>query len=169
MELQEAILKRRSIRSFKDTKVKEEDIKTLLELAMAAPSAMNKQAWEFIVIENKEVLETISTSLRFMKYKAPLAIVVLGNKKRFLPKPVSNFYMADCSAAIENILLGATDLGLGSVWCGITPNPLAVKAFKKILHLDRSLVPYGLVYIGYPDEEKEPRTQYDEGKVHYLK
>ena len=169
MELQEAILKRRSIRSYKDEPVKEEDIKKLLELAMAAPSALNKQPWEFIVISKKEVLDEISSTIQHMRHHAPLAIIVCGNKDRFIQKPVSNFYMEDCSAAIENILLGALDLGLGTCWCGITPNPIVIHQIKKIVKLDKNLVPFGLVYVGYPNEEKEPRSQYDESKVHYIR
>ena len=168
MELQEAILKRRSIRKFKDTEVSKEDIKKLLELAMAAPSALNKQPWEFIVITNKEILEKIRSTVRFMKHNAPVAVIVCGNKDRFISAPVKNFYMEDCSAAIENFMLGATDLGLGTCWCGIAPNPIATKQIKSIVKFDKKLVPFGLIYLGYGDEIKEPRTQFDESKVHYV-
>ena len=168
MNLKEIMFARRSIRKFKDTKVKEEDIKYLLEVAMAAPSACNRTPWEFYVVESQEILDKFYT-IRPMRYKAPLAIVVCGNTNYTLKEHLADYYIQDCSAAIENILLGATELGLGSCWCGIVPQPDRMAQAKEFLSLEDNIIPFALVYIGYPDEEKEPRTQYDESKVHYVK
>ena len=82
---------------------------------------------------------------------------------------LADYFIQDCSAAIENILLGATELGLGSCWCGIVPQIDRMAQTKEFLSLQDNIIPFALVYIGYPDEEKEPRTQYDESKVHYVK
>lgn len=169
MELKDAIYQRRSIRKFKEDKVKEADIKYLLELAMAAPSACNRQPWEFYVVSNEEKLNQFYSSIRPMKYHAPLAIIVCGNKERMLKDNLASYWIQDCSAAVENILLGVVELNLGAVWCGITPQDDKVQIVKEILSLDDNIVPLGLIYIGYPDEEKEPLTYYDEAKVHYIK
>ena len=103
-----------------------------------------------------------------MHYHAPLAIVVCANELNMYPK-AKDYWIQDCSAAIENILLGALSFSLGSVWCGITPQEEKVAQVKRILSLGDNIIPLGLVYLGYPDEEKEPRDQYDKSKVRYIK
>lgn len=169
MELKKAMLERRSIRKFKKEPLKEKDIQTLLEYAMAGPSARNMQPWEFFVVSSKEHLLKIRESFNNMNFEAPLAIVVCGHKDRFLKAPASEYWIQDCSAAIENILLGAVDLSLGALWCGITPQNEKVEKIKEILNLNNDFIPLGLVYVGYPDEIKEARTQFDKGKIHYIK
>lgn len=168
MTLKEIMYARRSIRKFKENKIKEEDINYLLKLAMSAPSACNRMPWEFYIIENKEILDKFY-SIRSMRYKAPLAIVVCGNKEHMLKDNLSEYFIQDCSAAIENILLGVVELKLGAVWCGITPQIDKISLAKEYLSLSENIIPVGLIYIGYPNEEKEPQTQYDESKVHYIK
>lgn len=170
MDLIETIYARRSIRKFLDKDVEPEKVETLLKLAMAAPSAMNRTPWEFYVISNQSLLDSILNSeFKVLRYQAPVAILVCGNQNHFLLEDKRDFWMQDCSAAVENILLGATSLGLGSVWCGITPAVKKVEFVKNLLSLDENIIPFALIYIGYPNEEKEPRTQYDENKVHYVK
>ena len=165
----ECILKRRSIRKYQDRIVREEDIKILLESAMAAPSARNQQPWEFYVISNKVVLDQIRGVGRNFDFNSPLMIVVCGNKSRSITQNDNDFWIQDCSAAVENILLAATSLGLGSVWCGLYPVIERSNALKEILGVDDNIVPMAVLHIGYPDEEKEERTQYNENYVHYIK
>ena len=121
MELKEVLKARRSIRKYKDEPVSKEDIDYLLHAAMSGPSACNRTPWEFYVITNKETLEKLRKASRFSNINAPLAIVVCGNLSRALPSQLSPYWIQDCSAATENILLAATDLKLGSLWCGIHP------------------------------------------------
>ncbi len=162
------MLRRRSIRKFKPNQVNEEDIKYLLEVAMSAPSACNKQPWEFYVITNETLLKELTNVSRYTKIDAPLAIVVCGNLQRSLSRKDNDYWIQDCSAAIENILIGCTALGLGSLWCGAYPQKSVVKNVKELLRLDDDVIPLGLIYIGYPDEDKAPRTQYDEKYIHRL-
>lgn len=170
MELVETIYARRSIRKFLDKKVEGQKVQQLLELAMAAPSAMNRTPWEFYVIEDQTILDQISQGeFKVLRYQAPLAILVCGNQDCFLQEDKRDFWIQDCAAATENILLGATALGLGSVWCGITPAVKKMEFVKSLFNLSDNIIPFSLIYIGYPNEEKEPRTQYDENKVHYIK
>lgn len=161
------ILSRRSIRKYTDEPVSREDIVRLLQAAMAAPSATNRKPWEFIVVTEPKVLDGLRKALPFGRYNAPLAIVVCGNMRRALPWPARDFWIQDCSAAIENILLAAAGLGLGAVWIGVHPISLFVKAVSRTLSLPRSIVPLGVVYAGYPAETKAPRTQYDEKRIHW--
>jgi nitroreductase len=169
MELKEVLLKRRSIRKFKDTKISDEIISELLHAAMSGPSACNRRPWDFYVVKNEEVLEKVRKSSLVGRMKAPLAIVVVGNLKRALPLQLSTYWIQDCSAATENILLRVTDLGLGAVWCGAHPQKKVEENIREILNVSEKEVPLNIIFIGYPIEESEPRDQYDIKKIHYIK
>ena len=125
MELQEVLQRRRSIRKYTQEPVSKEDIDLLMHAAMSGPSACNKTPWEFYVITDEAVLEKLRNASRYSKIYAPLAIVVCGSLSRALPSQLAPYWIQDCSAATENILLAATDLGLGTVWCGIHPQKRA--------------------------------------------
>ena len=167
MDVRSCILKRRSIRKFKQDVVTNEIIHDLLECAMAAPSACNKQPWEFFVIKNPELLDKVKHIGRYTNFNSPCVIVVCGNRDRTLSKRENDFFIQDCSAAIENILLRATSLGLGTVWCGINPFVVPSQKVSELLSLPVNIEPLGLIQIGYPDEIKEERTQYNEKYVHF--
>lgn len=168
MELQEILLKRRSVRKFTDKSVSENEINELLIAAMSGPSACNRCPWEFFVITGKEKLTELKDASRFTKMDAPLAIVVCGNVSRALPLQLSPFWIQDCSAATENILLRVTDLGLGAVWCGVHPQKRVEERVRKILELDNKLIPLNIIWIGHPAESPEARTQFDSKRVHYI-
>lgn len=168
MELKEVLLKRRSIRKFTDQKVDDSLIDELMHAAMSGPSACNKQPWEFYIIKNEEKLKEIKKATVFTKFDAPLAIVVCGNLKKALPLQLSSFWIQDCSAATQNILLRVTDLGLGAVWCGLHPQKRAEQRVQKLLELEDTIIPLALLFIGYPNEEQPPRDQYNEKKIHII-
>ena len=168
MELRDVLQKRRSIRSFTDEKISKEQIDLLLHAAMSGPSACNKKPWKFFVITNEDKLRELKKATRFSNFNAPLAIVVCGNLKKALPLNLSSYWIQDCSAATENILLQATDLGLGSLWCGVHPQQRAEQNLSKLLGLDHKIVPLNIIYIGYPNENKEARDQYDENSVEFI-
>jgi len=165
----EHILGRRSIRRFEDRPVDRDLLDQLLRAAMAAPSASNRKPWEFVVVTDSVVLAKLRRTLIFGRYTAPVAIVVCGNMRRTWPPPARDFYVEDCSAAIENILLAAHGLGLGAVWIGVHPMPPFVRGVSRALGLPRHVRPVGLVHVGHPAEKKPPRTQYDPSRVHWQK
>jgi nitroreductase len=162
-DLIKTILSRRSIRKYKSDPVKPEDIKTLLEAAMAAPSASNRKPWHFIVLTDREKIDKLADAHPYAKmlYQAPLCIAVLGDKNI-----TKRFWVQDCSAATENLLLAATALGLGTVWLGVYPREERVQSVREVLKLPEHIIPLNLISIGYPAEMKEPRTQYDDEKIH---
>ena len=141
MELKEVLLKRRSVRKFTDEPVSEEMIDELLHAAMSGPSACNRRPWEFYVITKEELLEKLKGASKFTKMDSKLAIVVCGNLLRALPKQMESYWIQDCSAATENILLRVTDLGLGAVWCGIHPQESAEKKVSEWLNLEETQIP----------------------------
>ncbi len=169
MELQEALRQRRSIRKFTDEAVSQEMIDALMHAAMSGPSACNRCPWEFYVITNEDKLNELNGATRFTKMKSKLAIVVCGSLSRALPMQLASYWVQDCSAATENILLCATDLGLGAVWCGIHPQKRAEKYVSDVLGLSARQVPLNIIFIGHPNEEAEPRDQYNEKHVHYVR
>ena len=168
MELQEVLQRRRSIRKYTEEPVSKEDIDLLMHAAMSGPSACNKMPWEFYVITDEAVLEKLRNASRYSKIYAPLAIVVCGSLSRALPSQLAPYWIQDCSAATENILLAATDLGLGTVWCGIHPQKRAEERVREALGLTEKQIPLNIIYVGHPDQVQEPRDQYKETYIHYI-
>lgn len=168
MEVKEVLLKRRSIRKFTEEPVSKEMIDELLHAAMSGPSACNKKPWDFYVITNAEVLEQLKSASKFTKFTSKLAIVVCGNMKKALPLQFADYWIQDCSAATENILLRVTDLGLGAVWCGIHPQKRAEAKVRKFVGIPEKQIPLNIIFIGHPAQEQEARDQYDENCVHYI-
>ena len=169
MELKELLLKRRSVRKFKEDKISDEVINELLIAGMSGPSACNRRPWEFYVVSNEEKLNEVKKASLFSRFNAPLAIIVCGNLSKSLPLKLSSYWIQDCSAATENILLRAVDLGLGACWCGAHPQERVEENLRKCLNLDKNIIPLNIIFIGYPNESPEARHQYDENKVHFIK
>lgn len=163
-----AILERRSIRKYTDEPVSEDDVKDLLKAAMAAPSAQNEQPWEFIVVRDRQLLIEITKFHPFSKMlkEAPLAIIVCGDQEREKSK---GYWVQDCSAAAENILIAAQDKGLGAVWLGVYPKEDRVKEMRKLFHIPGHVIPMCIISVGHPAERKEPAERYDEKRIHLNK
>lgn len=163
----ETILKRRSTRKFTSKPIEKSEIDLILKAAMAAPSAGNQQPWHFVVVDDRKILDQLSEVHNYAKMllSAPLCIAVCGEVYR--DRPVNVFWDQDCSAATQNILLEAEELGLGSVWLGIYPNEVPRTRVKRILNLPDHIIPFCLIVIGHKAEDKEAKTWYQESKVHY--
>ncbi len=161
----DTIRKRRSIRKYTAQLVPQDLVDRLLEAAMSAPSAGNEQPWEFIVIADRSVLQAITTIHPYsqMLREAPLAIVVCGNLEH---EKYPGFWVEDCSAATENILLEAEESGLGGVWLGVYPRDDRVRSLSELLKLPASVIPLSLVAIGYPAEKKTPADRFNVSRVH---
>lgn len=158
----EAIYARRSVRSFEaGRKVEREKIVELLKAAMAAPSACNIQPWEFVVVTEPALLESLkATTGENGPYNAPVAVAICGDDSRI---PWKDHGVIDCAAAMENMLIAAPELGLGCVVVGGFDKAAA----RRLLGIPEEILPVCLVYLGYPAEEKKPRTRYLEEAVHW--
>jgi nitroreductase len=161
--LVDTILARRSIRAYTDAPVSPDAVRTLLEAAMAAPSASNNQPWHFVVVTERRTLDALADAHPYGKMltRAPLCIAVCGDTSR-----AARFWVQDCSAATENLLLASTALGLGAVWLGVYPLDERVGFVRRLLALPRTVTPLNLLALGHPAETKPPRTQYDATRVH---
>ena len=172
MQKQSAIFTRRSIRAYDPSKkVSKQQLEELLRAAMHAPSAMNMQPWEFVAATDAGVLEAI---MRAHPYCASLgdagaAIIVCGNLDREFKTPCGGYYQYDCSAATQNILLRAEEMGLGTCWCGIAPERGRMNAIAKALGIPKNIAPMALVIVGYPAESPDAGERFDESKIHWQK
>lgn len=163
------ILERTSVRSYLDKSIEEDKIEKLLRAGMAAPTAVNKQPWHFVVVTDKSLLQKLAKANPYaeMVARAPLAIVVCGDMTKALDGNAREFWVQDCSAASENILLAATGLGLGSVWTGTYPSEERCTAVSEVLGLPETLIPLNTIVIGYPDGEVTPKDKWQESNISY--
>jgi nitroreductase len=161
------IFGRRSIRVYSPGRITQPQITQMLEAAMAAPSAMSKDPWRFIVVEGAETLAKLPKLLPggAMLSTAAAAIVVCGDQEAAFDRHVS-YMLQDCSAAIENLLICAHGLGLGACWVGVHPDEKAIQGLKLLFELPTTVVPIAVVSLGIPGEEPGPRTRYNAGFVH---
>ncbi len=167
MEALEAILTRRSIRKFEKKEVPEELVKKMLEAGMNAPSAVDEQPWHFIVIKDKTILSEIPKYSPYAQCAkdAPLAILVCGEPGLEKFKG-SGFWIQDCSAAIQNILVSAHALGLGGVWTAAHPLADRVEGYRKHLGIPAGITPLALIVIGYPAQKAGKADRFKKERVH---
>ncbi len=161
-----SIYTRRSIRNYTDKKVEKEKIIQILRAAMQAPSAVNQQPWQFLVIENKEKLNEMSEMSPYSKMltSASLAVVVLGDKSKLKAEMM---WEQDLSAATQNLMLEAVNLNLGSVWLGVAPVEERMNFIKDLFNLSDNLMPFAVVSIGYPTKENVFVDRFDESRIHF--
>lgn len=157
----ETIYQRRSIRSYKEQEVEQEKIITLLKAGMAAPSACNLQVWEFVVVTEKEMLRDLKITISEGNYNAPVAMVICANTSNVPWK--GEDWRVECSAAVENMMIAATAMGLGSVWIGSQDE----EKVRLLLGIPEHIHVMNVVYFGYPDEQKKPGTKYREDAVYW--
>lgn len=166
MDTLTSIFTRRSIRKFTAQPVEKEKLDTILQAAMAAPTAKNMQDWEFLVVTSKEGLKKIADAhpTGVIAANAPLSIVVCSNLER--EKIAPGYFAQDCAAAIQNMLLAAHALGLGAVWMGVYPRVDRVSNLKAAFNLPDNIQPVAVVVFGYAAEQKPEQNRYDATKVH---
>ncbi len=164
------IMTRASVRTYTAQTVENEKIDKLLKAGMAAPTAGNKQPWEMIVVTDRAMLDAIPPIIKgaHMAEKSQLAIVVLGTPSKAL---IPEYWVQDCSAVTENILLAAHGMELGAVWCGAYPENGTgrVEAMSKLFNLPEGTYALSVIVIGYPDSEIVVKDKWDPAKVYYNK
>ncbi|MEI6242610.1 MAG: nitroreductase family protein [Chlamydiota bacterium] len=165
MDILEALSSRKSIRKYTDQPISKEMIQDLLRAAMSAPSAYNQQSWQFVVIQEKEILQKMAqiSPKASMCVKAPLGILVCGDLGA---AEAPSFWMQDCSAATQNILIAAHAKGLGSVWTAVYPIEDVMGGVRTLLQLPASIIPFSFVVLGYPFEKTLKDAHFHKERIH---
>lgn len=165
------ILTRVSVREFTGEKISEAQIDTLLRAAMAAPSAINKQPWAFIVVTDEDVIAQLGEALPYSRCSnhPAVAIIPCGDLSKAIPGEMANFWINDVSAATENILLAAHAMGLGAVWTGLHPDMNRAKMVQDLLGLPEHIIPLCVVPVGVPAEHPDIKDKYKPENIHYNK
>ncbi|WOC33638.1 nitroreductase family protein [Caproicibacterium argilliputei] len=161
------IFTRRSIRKFTNQAVEPEKIDKLLRAAMQAPSAANQQAWEFIVVQDKQKLAQVAETSPYAKPAAGSAVtfILLADEKKM---KIPTGWEEDMGAAAENMLLEAVHLGLGGVWFGVATAAPVAENVSKLFGLPANIRPFALISVGYPDGQKNQFVdRYQPERVHY--
>lgn len=164
MEKLDYILDRRSIRRYTDQKIDNEQIRSLLTAAMYAPSAVNMQPWHFVVIDERSMMEMIMEIHPYarMLQTASHAVVVCGDEQL---QHDDGYWVVDCGAATQNLLLAAHSMGLGACWVGLHPREERKSAFSRLLKLPSHVKPFALVALGYPEEQKPRPDRFHKEKI----
>src|SRR3989339_943011 len=161
----ETIFSRKSVRTYTDQPVSVDDLMLLVKAGMAAPTGINRQPWEFFIIQDKALMASLADKIPYarMLKEAQAAIVVIGNPEK------SIYWYLDCSAAAQNILLAAESIGLGAVWTAGYPFEDRMEIISKAVGIPKPFLPLCLIPIGYPKGEQMPKNKWDESKVHMNK
>jgi nitroreductase len=169
MEIFSALYNRRSIRRYKNKTIEDELLNKIIEFGMYAPSAVNKQPWHFIIFnnndpKNKKIIDVHPNS-KMINSASKNILVCMDKELAHSPE----YGYQDCSAAIQNILLAAHSIGLGTCWIGIFPREERITVLKEAFELPGNILPFGIVAVGYPDEEKSIPERFNPERIHYGK
>lgn len=169
----ENIANRKSVRSYKSDPIPGEMVEKMLRAGMSAPTAMNRQPWAFVVVDNPDTLKSLAGKLKHAKMLegAPLAIIVCAESHFTNHAGISvenMFWQQDCAAATENILLAAEALGLGAVWTAAS-DPERSAIVRDALGMEPKFAPFCVIPIGYPAGDEKPKDKWKPEKIHYNK
>lgn len=165
----ENILTRVSVRQFTGDSISEAQLDTLLRAAMAAPSAINKQPWAFIVITDRDKIAQLGEALPYSRCSnhPAVAIIPCGDLTKAIPGEMAGFWINDVSAATENLLLAAHAMGLGAVWTGLHPDMNRAKIVQDMLGLPEHIIPLCIVPVGVPAEQPDIKDKFNPENIHF--
>ena len=167
----ENIMTRVSVRQFTGEKISDEQIDILLRAAMAAPSAINKQPWAFIVVTDEALIAKLGEALPYSRCsnKPACAFIPCGDLSKAIEGEMAAFWINDVSAATENLLLAAHAMGLGAVWTGLHPDMNRATMVQQMLGLPEHIIPLCVVPVGVPAEQPEVKDKYKPENIHFNK
>jgi nitroreductase len=162
---------RKSVRHYTGELVNKKDLETLVKAGMAAPTAVDRRPWSFVIVTDPATLNKLAEGLPHSKMivQAKAAIVVCGVMARALQGEGREFWVQDCSAATENILLSAEAMGLGAVWTGMYPSMQRVDYVQRVLGIPRDVIPLNVIAVGHPTGEDRPKDKFDPKNIHWDK
>ncbi|ASB50997.1 nitroreductase family protein [Alkalitalea saponilacus] len=165
------IYNRKSVRNFTNQQITKAQLTELVRSGMAAPTAVDKRPWAFVAIDDRQTLDKLAEVLPYarMLKQATGAIMVGGDLDKALSGIEQAYWVQDCSAATQNILLAAESMGLGAVWTGVHPVKEREETVKQILGLPENIVPLNVIAIGYPTGIDKHKDKWDESILHWNK
>ena len=165
------VKERTSVRQWQDKAVSKADIEDILRAGMSAPTALNRQPWRFLVITDRTQRNALADKMeRGSMYRdAPVLIVVCGDMDAAIEGEGREFWVQDCSAAAENILLATTAKGLGGVWTGVYPVKKRTAALQQALGLPQNIIPLNVMLLGYPKDTPTPKDKWKPENIHWEK
>ena len=169
MEFKDVVYMRTSVRKFKGGEISDEVLNEIVHYGLKAPSAKNHRPWEIYVITNKDVMAQMKKASPYGNYNCSAMILICGDSTKFIEGEGEDFWLEDCGAMTENILLGAVNHGLGGIWIGTYPIKARMDGIKEVLNLGDNIIPYSLVEVGYPEGDVTPKNIDEENKIHYIK
>lgn len=160
---------RKSVRNYLDKLVNKEQLEILLKAGMAAPTARDCRPWVFVAVTDRNKLKILAEGMVYGKMleKAGAAIVVCGDIKKALTGEGQQYWIQDCSACTENILLAAEAIGLGAVWLGVYPDVEKIDFIRATLGISETVIPLNVISIGYPTGEDKPKNKFDPANIHW--
>lgn len=166
-----AMYSRKSVRNFTDAPVEKHHLEKMIRAGMSAPTARNLQPWEFIVLTEKTVLKQLAEQLPYAKMLAdvPAAIIVAGDSQVVSPSSGLGYWVQDCSAATQNILLAAEALGYGAVWTALYPYDERIMPVREACELPQKIIPLNIIPVGVPTGKDTPKEKWDPSKIHWEK
>jgi len=168
-ETLKTIMNRKSVRSYQAAPISKEQLELIVKAGMAAPTAVDKRPWEFVVITDRALLKQLAEALPYAKMaeQAAAAILVAGDLDRQHGGREADYWMVDCAAAAENILLAVESLGLGAVWTAVYPEQERIEAVRELLDVPSGVVPLALIPIGAPGGDQKPKDKWDPRRLHW--
>ena len=162
------LYKRRSIRRYTSQPVNQDAILGFIKAGMNAPSAGNEQPWHFVIITERDILNAIADVHPYAKmlYQAPAAVLVCGEPS--LEKH-EGYWVQDCAAATQNILLEIEDQEFGGVWIGVYPRKERINSLRDLLGIPENIIPFSLIGLGHPAERKDPNNKFIEERIRWNK
>lgn len=167
----QTIFERKSVRNYKTDPVEKEKLETIVKAGMAAPTARDRRPWEFVIIDDREILDKLAEGLPYAKMakQASAGIIVAGDLEKQAGGPDSTYWIMDCSAAIQNMLLAVEHLGLGAVWTALYPNQDRIDVAKSVINFPEHIMPLAFIPIGVPVGDETPKDKYNEEQIHWNK
>jgi len=162
------IFSRKSVRHFMESNVSRDQLELLMKAGMAAPSAKNQQPWAFIGITDHAILDPLADGLPFAKMlvQAGGAIVVCGDLNKSDPAR-KEYWVQDCSAAAQNVLLAAEAMGLGAVWTALYPYQERYSLVQEAASLPDHIIPLCIIPVGFPTGEDLPKDKFIAENIHW--
>jgi len=161
---------RKSVKSFTGATISTENLNKIIRAGMAAPTAVNKQPWSFVVVTERKKLDALAAGLPNARGIAKAgAVIIVCTEPEKANLHNKDFAIIDASLASENILLATEAMGLGGHWTASYPYEDKMKHVRTVLGIPTNVIPLNVILVGVPTGEDKPKEKYQKDKIHWGK